>query len=486
MTIHAIVPTLEFDAIANAFAYLALFGWPLVCVVLFNRLSFEKAVVWSMLGGYMLLPSGLEVDGPLLPPVDKMSVTALGVLVLCWVYGGRIPRPRPSYLLLLFAVALVVAPMLSSFTNSYELQTGGKSIPGFYPLTALKFAGRNLLLLVPMYIGFRYLTTDKARAVLLTAIPTAMLFYSLPMLFEIRMSPQLHRWIYGYFPHASFAQQIRDGGFRPVVFFSHGLALALFTAVALLAALVLVRSRTRIFGYWAGLTATYLSGLLLLCKSLGPTLYAVALGPVVLLTKPRTWVKIGCAASLFVCAYPLLRSTGHSPIDAVTSLARSVSADRAASFQVRAAERRAAACESQSEAAARMGRLGSQPDLRPVEWSGHFGDRRWLDHPIWDLRLGRLPRLVRASRGCGIPRPQRDRKGAYAGERPPRRPGAPAGRLHRGRDSEFGMGLLTHLPHRRSRRGSPASGSNQGCEAPLSQSRLVTEPAAAVTSAAGA
>lgn len=288
-----------------------------------------------MVGGYVLLPSGLEVDGPLIPPLDKMSVTALGVLVLCWIYGGRIPRPRPSYLLLLFAAALVAAPMLSSFTNSHELQTADKSIPGFYPLTALKFAGRNLLLLVPLYIGFRYLTTDKARAVLLTAIPTAMLVYSLPMLFEIRMSPQLHRWIYGYFPHSSFAQQIRDGGFRPVVFFSHGLALALFTAAALLAALILMRSRTRIFGHWAGLTATYLSGLLLLCKSLGPTLYAAALGPVVLLTKPRTWVKLGCVASLFVCAYPLLRSTGYAPIDAVTSLARSVSADRANSFQVR-------------------------------------------------------------------------------------------------------------------------------------------------------
>ncbi len=288
-----------------------------------------------MVGGYMLLPSGLEVDGPLIPPLDKMSVTALGVLVLCWAYGSRTPRPRPSYLFLLCAAAFVLAPMFSSFTNSYELQTGGKSIPGFYPLTALKFAGRNFLLLVPMYIGFRYLTTDKARAALLTAIPTAMLFYSLPMLFEIRMSPQLHRWIYGYFPHASFAQQIRDGGFRPVVFFSHGLALALFTAIAMLTALILVRSRTRILGHWAGLTATYLSGMLLLCKSLGPTLYAIALGPVILQTKPRTWVLIGCAASLFVCAYPLLRSTGHAPIDAVTSLARSVSADRARSFQVR-------------------------------------------------------------------------------------------------------------------------------------------------------
>ena len=205
-----------------------------MCLVFFSRLPLEKAVIWSLLGGYMLLPSSLEVDAPLLPPVDKISITALATLLLCWVYGSQAPRPKRS---------ILVSPLLTSLDNSYELATGGKSIPGFYPLTALKFAGRNLLSLVPMYIGSRFLSTENARSALLKALPTAMVFYSLPMLFEVRMSPQLHRWVYGYFPHVSFAQQIRNGGFRPVVFFTHGLALALFTALALLAALVLFRVR---------------------------------------------------------------------------------------------------------------------------------------------------------------------------------------------------------------------------------------------------
>jgi hypothetical protein len=196
-----------------------------------------------------------------------------------------------------------------------------------------------------------------------------MLFYSLPMLFEIRMSPQLHRWIYGYFPHASFAQQMRDGGFRPVVFFTHGLALALFTAIGLLAALILWRSRTRIFGYSSSLTATYLSGLLILCKSLGPVFYAIALAPVILLTKPRFWVKIGCAASLFVCAYPLLRGNGLSPIDLVTSVAQSISADRSASFQTRVKN------EEQ---------LLAKAQQKPL-----FGWGEWGRNRIYDERTGR-------------------------------------------------------------------------------------------------
>jgi hypothetical protein len=312
-----------------------MFGWPLACLILFKRLPVAKAAVWSMLGGYMLLPSNLEVDLHFFPPVDKMSVTALGTLLWCWVYGSQAPRPRRSPALYLFAIAVVISPILTSFTNSYELVTAGKSVMGFYPLTGLKFAGRNMLMLVPMYLGSRFLSTDQGRSELLRALPTAMIFYSLPMLFEIRMSPQLHRWVYGYFPHESFAQQIRDGGFRPVVFFSHGLALAMFTGLALLATLVLIRMRSRILGQKPALVAAWLSGLLILCKSLGPVIYSVALAPIILFMKPRTWVKIACAASIFVCAYPFLRTAGLSPTEYASKFAAQVSPDRAESLNVR-------------------------------------------------------------------------------------------------------------------------------------------------------
>lgn len=283
----------------------------------------------------MLLPSSFDVDFQFLPPLDKMGVTSLATLLLCWIYGSQVPRPPRSIMLYLLAALLVMSPLLSSLNNSEELQALKASIPGFYPLTALKFCGRNLLTIIPMYIGSRFLASDTGRSVLLKALPTAMVFYSLPMLFEIRMSPQLHRWVYGYFPHESFAQQIRGSGFRPVVFFSHGLSLALFTALAVIASLVLVRTREKILGQAAALVAAYLSGLLLLCKTLGAAMYAVILAPVVLLTRPRTWIKIAFAASLIACAYPFLRNNGLAPTQLVAQAASSVSADRMRSFQVR-------------------------------------------------------------------------------------------------------------------------------------------------------
>jgi hypothetical protein len=41
-------------------------------------------------------------------------------------------------------------------------------------------------------------------------------------LYEVVMSPRLHRIVYGFHPH-SFGQAKRGGGWRPVVFMHHGL-----------------------------------------------------------------------------------------------------------------------------------------------------------------------------------------------------------------------------------------------------------------------
>ncbi len=58
--------------------------------------------------------------------------------------------------------------------------------------------------------------------------------------YEIRMSPQLHTMLYGFFQH-TFGQHLRYGGFRPIVFMQHGLMVGLWMAAASLAGLWLWR-----------------------------------------------------------------------------------------------------------------------------------------------------------------------------------------------------------------------------------------------------
>jgi hypothetical protein len=325
---------MEFGPAANHFAYVALLGWPAVCIILFVMLPVEAAAIWSMLGAYLLLPSNLNVDLPLLPPIDKMSIAALSTFLLCWMKGTQSVASKPSFFIYFFGTCLVLSPLLTSFANSYELQNAAGSIPGFYPVDGLKIAGRQLIALLPLFVGMRFLSSDRARGLLLKSLPSAALIYSLPMLFEIRMSPQLHRWVYGYHP-SQFVQQMRAGGFRPVVFVEHGLALALFVTLALLAAVVMARSRRRIFHVGGGGVAAYLGMLLLLCKSLGPVIYAVVLTPVVMLTRPRTWVSMSCAFILIVTFYPALRGSGLIPVHHISNAAAAISADRSQSFEVR-------------------------------------------------------------------------------------------------------------------------------------------------------
>jgi hypothetical protein len=305
-----------------------------VSIALFVTLPIEAAAVWSLLGGYLLLPSGTQIDIPMLPPIDKTSVPAVATLLLCWMKGTRVPYPKRSMLVYLLALGYVIAPIFTSLDNSYELQTAAGSIPGFYPLDSLKIAGRNVILLAPFYVGSRFLCTDKGRLEILKAFPVAALFYSIPMFLEVRLSPQFHRWVYGYFPH-SFVQQWRGTSFRPVVFLTNGLEVALFASMALIAAVILARRRSQILGVSASFVSGYLVLPLLLCKSLGATLYSAIAIPIVVCTKPRTWVQISCCLLMLVCTYPLLRTHNIIPVERISSAATVISADRSQSFETR-------------------------------------------------------------------------------------------------------------------------------------------------------
>jgi hypothetical protein len=303
-------------------------------VILFVWLPVQKAAIWSLLGGWLLLPSALKIDVHVLPPLDKFTIPTMTTFLLCWMKGSQSPAPPRSILIYLLAFCLFLSPILSTLNNSYEIQIGDRSLPGYYPIDGIKLAFRNLVMVAPFFIGMRFLSSEKARALLLRSIPIAALFYSIPMLFEIRMSPQLHKWVYGYYP-SDFSQQYRAGGFRPVVFLDHGLQVALFTSIAVIAALVMVRGKWPVFRIRPGWAAGYLAGLLLLCKTLSAAVYLVFLAPVVLLTRPRTWLKIAFAVLLFVCAYPALRTYNAIPLHHIVEAANSISADRSSSFKTR-------------------------------------------------------------------------------------------------------------------------------------------------------
>jgi hypothetical protein len=312
----------------------ALFAWPLVAAAMFMRMRVETAAIASLFAGYLLLPSGLSVDLPLLPPIEKSNVTVLSTFLLCIAKGGAPKRGSIGLLLPILAAAYVLAPIGASFGNSYELKIGTLSLPGYYFMDGVKGAINNLIQLSAFYIGMRYLSSPTGRIEVLKVSVAAMLLYSVPILVEARLSPQIHRWVYGY-ATSSFATQVRWGGYRPSVFLAQGLMLALLVAMALIAACVLARARIKVFRLPPWAPATYLVPILLLCKTLGAVIYAIVLVPLAMFARPKTCVKIAAALLIFVCAYPALRSQSLIPVESIVGAASNVSKERADSLVVR-------------------------------------------------------------------------------------------------------------------------------------------------------
>ena len=154
------------------------------------------------------------------------------------------------------------------------------------------------------------------------------------MLFEIRMSPQLHRWFYGYNPFG-FATQMRYGGFRPSVFMENGLVTAFFAMTAMVAATAFWRTQTRVLKLPPAKITAYLGAVLVLCKSLGALIYGAVLVPLVRLTRPRLQLRIAMVLVSIAVAYPLLRAADLVPTKYMLDAATSISEERADSLRTR-------------------------------------------------------------------------------------------------------------------------------------------------------
>jgi hypothetical protein len=165
-------------------------------------------------------------------------------------------------------------------------------------------------------------------------LAVAGLFYSLPMLFEIRMSPQLHTWIYGYFPH-SFAQQFRSDGFRPVVFMGHGLLVAFFTVIVLISALALWKNKVKIHVFSAKSVSYYFLMVLVLCKSLASLAYGLFAFLLIRNIKPKTQHRIAILLVSLAMLYPVMSIMNTFPQQTVINMATLIDKDRAGSLQFR-------------------------------------------------------------------------------------------------------------------------------------------------------
>ena len=320
----------------NMIAYLALLAWPCVAVALFRLLPPERALIWSILGPYLVLPPVAAFDFPLIPQLDKVSIPNISAVLICAaMFGHRAPIPPRAPAGRLLVLVFLATPVASVLTNSDPIPFAVGGLPGLRVHDSISAAISQAIALAPLFLGRRFLGSAPALRELLIALVIAGLAYSPLMLVEIRMSPQLNVWIYGFFQH-DFGQMMRQGGFRPIVFLQHGLWVAFLTFMTLIAAVALWRwppapgARGRYL-----LAAGYLGVMLVLCKSAAVLVYAIVALPLARFAGPGTQLRAAALLGLVAVSYPLLRGADLVPVDEMVAQAEAFSADRAASIHFR-------------------------------------------------------------------------------------------------------------------------------------------------------
>jgi len=311
-------PNIQFnrcsDVSEHPAATLALLLMLPLSLLAFGTLRPQVALLVSLLGGILFLPQRVYFDAPLIPPLGKNEVTTICILLSSITLNRGILRRFGFgrsidifwWLLLIGGIGTVVA-------NPDSVAYGPQTIAGLtahdmvaVPVTVI------LQWVLPFILGRAYFRSQSDGKILLRGLLLGGLVYLPFVLIEMRFSPQLHRWIYGFSPY-DFGQMMREGGYRPVCFMEHGLALALFYFVATTAGWTLLRAFPKQRPAWIMPAAIGLLVFFPLIRSFGALLFVAISVLLIGITKPRTQVRVGLALTLVLCIYPMLKAKGWVP-----------------------------------------------------------------------------------------------------------------------------------------------------------------------------
>ena len=201
---------------------LALFAWPVVVLGLFLAMRPAKAAFVAFVVGWLYLPlASIDVVG--LPPYGKFTATSMAVALCVVVFdGGRAWKVRPTWLDLPMLVWLLV-PIPSSLSNDLGLWDGFSGVSDHL----LRYG-------VPYFVGRMYLTSERNFALLGNVIVLGAVTYLPLCLWEMRMSPQLHGYVYGIRGRANW--QYRDAfglfGWQPNVFMNSAFEVTMLMMMA--------------------------------------------------------------------------------------------------------------------------------------------------------------------------------------------------------------------------------------------------------------
>lgn len=318
--------------------------WPLLAIALFATMGRERGLIWSTVIGYLFLPEKISFNLPSLPDYEKLSAISLGLVLGALFYGSRKSWPdlpeqiddNRRFRVLVFGLfaALCLGAAFTILNNGNALVDGSRVRSGLSMRDLVSMISEPVILMVPFFLAWRWLSADRHHREVLFAVVAVALFYSLLVVIEVRLSPQINKWVYGYFPH-DWRQHLRGGGFRPVVFLDHGLSLGFFLLSAALGAFALFRSRATNKRMIYLLAGAWLMAVLLVSRNLGAVMLAFMFIPCLMLLSSRAHGVVVMLVAVGFLTFPIARQTNAVPLDGLLSFVSSISAQRAQSLEFR-------------------------------------------------------------------------------------------------------------------------------------------------------
>jgi hypothetical protein len=321
--------------VPNQFAYFALIIWPLVTVFLCYRFKPLPAAFWGLVAASLFLPSKVAIDIQLLPNFDKHTIPSISLFVCFVVMSKARIRLLPTGFgeRFLFLI-LLIAPILSLSGNAYPIYGSDSFIRGYSFYDSLSEVLSTYFFLIPFLLGMSLVKTFNDQRKIFVWLVCAGIVYSVPILLEVRLSPQLHSWVYGFFPHY-FGQHVRLGGYRPLVFMGHGLEVAFFIATAVCSSAILLKLKLKILGQSALAPTAFLFVILLFCKSLGPLILSILFILLIYFSTPKTLKRCLIGALLLFTVYPIVLMSDLGFQQWLVSLFADLSLERADSLAFR-------------------------------------------------------------------------------------------------------------------------------------------------------
>jgi hypothetical protein len=231
----------------------------------------------------------------------------------------------------LLVMVILIGPFITSLLNTDTIQIGATVLPGVGAYDAVSASRDAFISILPFFLGRQFSRSADDNMDVLRALVITGLIYSLPILFEFRMSPQLANWIYGYDTWSSNY----EGLVRPVVFLANGLEAAFFVATAAIAAGALWRLQSHIGRIPPGMPTAYLSVILLLPRALASIIYGAVIVPLVRWASPRLQLRVACVLVMLAFSYPLLRVADLVPTDSILNTMAVLSPKHAGSLKTR-------------------------------------------------------------------------------------------------------------------------------------------------------